>query len=700
MVDDRLEQVERADRVRHHGLVRAVPRLADVRLRAEVEDVRLVGRRHEVVADQVVDRRLVGQVGEDDAQPVLQVADVVQRARRGRAHEGDHVGVQVDERLGQMRAHEAVGARDEAGAAGVVLAELRLQSGRARPRTRWLYRRRARMEGNRSRGRGAVRSGLQTGLSTAAVSGSAAVLGVILSRKFGHGVKTDGFFAAYGVYLALVLVAGLAARRRPAALRRGARRGPARRRGRHVGGRAGAAARRRASCSRSPGRTASRALLTSNAERARPGRAAPALDRRRRRSRRSTAASSRARSPRSTTTAGRRSASRFGSVAGVVLTLALVGHGVVAFGWGLALNGALSLAIPLVAARSRAAGSAGPDARRGAACSSSARESRCRSRCRGSTSSRYRFASGLGAGRATTFSYAYLIAAFLVSVTAASVALVATVPFAREGSSPDRVARHVVAIVVALARGRRRGRRRLRARRRDGRAPRARLELRRRHGRRARPPRRLPRAVDGRLGRRHRRLPARLRPRARALAAAARGRSRCSCTVLVEWGGRAAFGLAGVAVGLGVTTALVLAVLLCMRCAPCVATARGVALAAAVCGGARARRRSGCRGSSSGRWPLPSSGWSPTRVVLACLAAARAAARVGVRAVVAVAFRRVPDRVKELVRRLGRTGVGKNLIHASVLRDPASDALSRTSSSGRPTFAASRISRSCSRRTS
>jgi predicted O-methyltransferase YrrM len=31
----------------------------------------------------------------------------------------------------------------------------------------------------------------------------------------------------------------------------------------------------------------------------------------------------------------------------------------------------------------------------------------------------------------------------------------------------------------------------------------------------------------------------------------------------------------------------------------------------------------------------------------------------------------VPDRVKGLVRRLGRTGVGKNLIHASVLRDPA-----------------------------
>ena len=52
-----------------------------------------------------------------------------------------------------------------------------------------------------------VRSGLLTGLSTGLVSLSAAGAGVVLSRKFGHGVKTDGFFAAYAVYLALVLVA-------------------------------------------------------------------------------------------------------------------------------------------------------------------------------------------------------------------------------------------------------------------------------------------------------------------------------------------------------------------------------------------------------------------------------------------------------------------------------------------------------------
>src|SRR5438093_11891420 len=63
------------------------------------------------------------------------------------------------------------------------------------------------MQGSPEARRSAVGSGILTGISTAAVSGSAAVAGAILSRKFGHGVKTDGFFAAYSVYLALVLVA-------------------------------------------------------------------------------------------------------------------------------------------------------------------------------------------------------------------------------------------------------------------------------------------------------------------------------------------------------------------------------------------------------------------------------------------------------------------------------------------------------------
>src|SRR5690349_22180781 len=63
------------------------------------------------------------------------------------------------------------------------------------------------MQGSPVARRSAVGSGILTGISTAAVSGSAAVAGAILSRKFGHGVKTDGFFAVYAVYIALVLVA-------------------------------------------------------------------------------------------------------------------------------------------------------------------------------------------------------------------------------------------------------------------------------------------------------------------------------------------------------------------------------------------------------------------------------------------------------------------------------------------------------------
>ena len=80
----------------------------------------LSARRHEVVAHQIVDRGLVGQVGEDDAQlrrrwPMLFSApDEVARTN------AITFGVEVDERLGQVRAHEAVGAGDEAGAAGVV----------------------------------------------------------------------------------------------------------------------------------------------------------------------------------------------------------------------------------------------------------------------------------------------------------------------------------------------------------------------------------------------------------------------------------------------------------------------------------------------------------------------------------------------------------------------------------------------------
>ena len=55
------------------------------------------------------------------------------------------------------------------------------------------------------RGRSALRSGLLTGLSYLTLSGAGALAGVYLAHKFGRNQETDGFMAAYGVYLVLVL---------------------------------------------------------------------------------------------------------------------------------------------------------------------------------------------------------------------------------------------------------------------------------------------------------------------------------------------------------------------------------------------------------------------------------------------------------------------------------------------------------------
>jgi O-antigen/teichoic acid export membrane protein len=435
------------------------------------------------------------------------------------------------------------------------------------------------MEGNRSRGRGAVRSGLLTGISTAAVSGSAAVLGVILSRKFGHGVKTDGFFAAYGPYLALVLVAGSL---RVVVLPRFVTARSAGRLSHEVG-------------AWSAGLAAPLALLAVAAIAA-PHAIADALTS----------------SPQAADYAARllpwivpsavaqifgglvasalaalddyewaAFGFAFGSVAGVALTLALVGHGVIALGWGLALNGALSLAIPLVPLV-LLGGLSRPDRRVWGRLVELGEGVALPLALQGLYVIGYRFASGLGAGRATTFSYAYLIAAFLVSVTAASVALVATVPFAREGSSPERVARHVIAIswlslvpvgaaagVFALAG--------------EGVVRRV-----------------LGSSYSGGTGAELGRLVVYLAPWMIASVALTvayplvfvRGRGRwlpllaagaLGLQVLVEWGARAAFGLAGVAAGLALTTAVVLVVLLAALGA-LVRVSAGVAIAAIVCG--------------------------------------------------------------------------------------------------------------------
>lgn len=295
-----------------------------------------------------------------------------------------------------------------------------------------------------------------TGISTAAVSGSAAVAGVILSRKFGHGVKTDGFFAAYAVYLALVLVA---AALRVVALPRFALARTEDRLGGELATWLGALAVPlvpivvvavvwpEGVAHALTGGTEARRSAAELVPWLVPAAAAQVVA--------GVLASALAALDSYVTAAVGFAA---GAVVGLVAIALLVGHGVVAFGWGLALNAVIAAAVPAAALAVRGV-FAPPDRRPLGRLWLLAEGVALPFALQGLYVIGYRFAAGVGAGEATTFSYAYLIAAFLVAVTATSVALVATVPFAREGSSPERAARHVVSIswvslaVVAAAAG-------------------------------------------------------------------------------------------------------------------------------------------------------------------------------------------------------------------------------------------------------
>ena len=117
----------------------------------------------------------------------------------------------------------------------------------------------------------------------------------------------------------------------------------------------------------------------------------------------------------------------------------------VAWGWGLAANGAIALGVPLARARRRGAASARPQGSVWPRLRDLAEGASLPFALQGLYLIALRFATGEGEGAPTTFSYAYLIAALLVAVTATSLALVSSVPLTREGLTPERTARHVVA---------------------------------------------------------------------------------------------------------------------------------------------------------------------------------------------------------------------------------------------------------------
>ncbi len=418
-----------------------------------------------------------------------------------------------------------------------------------------------------------------TGLSTAAVSGSAAIAGALLSRRFGHGIRTDGFFAAYAVYVAVVLVASAL---RVVVLPQFARARAAGALGHEVGSWSLALAipivpvlllalvvPRWPAAALTGGSSAERSaaellpwLVAAAAAQVYAGICASALA---------------AFDDYGTAAVGYAA----GALAGLVVIVVLAHHGVAAFGWGIAVNGAVSLGLPLAVLVARQAVGR-PGGRLGVRLRTLAEGVALPLALQGLYLIAYRFTSGLGTGRPTTFSYAYLIASILVAVTATSIALVSSVPLARAVLTPARASQHVVsaawvslALVVGAAGVFALAGERI-----------AHLVL--------------GAAYGGDTGTELGRLVAYLAPWMVASVALSvafpllfvRGRARWLPALalatllmhtLVEWVARALLGLAGIAAGMALTTAGVLAVLLAALGA-LAAVARGLADAAVVLG--------------------------------------------------------------------------------------------------------------------
>ncbi len=302
-------------------------------------------------------------------------------------------------------------------------------------------------------GHGSLLPGAVTALALAVQTGLAAVVGVIVARKLGRTEETDGFFAAYGLFIVLALAATTT---RSVVMPRLARAREERRLASEAVGHAGALAlvlaplavvgvlaagpaasvltgfgpdgAREAAATVLPWMLAAglgqfaAGLLTS---------ALAALD------------------------DYLVAAAGFvgGSVVGLLLILATIDeHGVRAVAWGMALNGAVAAVVPAIALivharRERMP----PTAVRPGMTPGGVREVlgglgrgiALPLALQGVYLISLPVAARAGVGEVTSFGYAYIAAAAVVSVTATSLGLVTSVPLARAGLDSARIARHV-----------------------------------------------------------------------------------------------------------------------------------------------------------------------------------------------------------------------------------------------------------------
>src|SRR4051794_6870827 len=298
----------------------------------------------------------------------------------------------------------------------------------------------------RAPARSALSSGVLTGVSLGVISLAAAAGAAILSHEVAKGPETDGFFAAYGVYLVLVLVASAFRFVVLPALTRAQERGEL-----------------AAQLLRSGVAFATIAVPALVVALVFPDEVASVLTH--------DAAAQHAAAHAlvwllpaavaqlyaglvASALAARNSyaVAAVGFAVGALSATALFAflvsaHGAQALGWGLALNGAVSLAVPLVALLAGA--SLGPSLGwsdgLGAEAGQLARGIALPVAAQALFVIASRVASGLGAGAQTTFAYAYIVGGIFVTVSAGALSLVSSAPLTRGGLDRGRAVAHVEA---------------------------------------------------------------------------------------------------------------------------------------------------------------------------------------------------------------------------------------------------------------
>ncbi len=318
-----------------------------------------------------------------------------------------------------------------------------------------------------SSGFGSLGSGAVTAVALVVQTGLAAAVGIVLGREFGRGAVTDGFFAAYGVFVVVVLAANAI---RVTVLPAFARARRDERLGQDVaaygltlaslslpllvvgvlaaGPIAGVLTGGGSGVARDTARDALPWMLLAATFQLFAGLAASALA---------------ALDDYVTPAVG----FVLGSVAGLALILLRVHpDGVVALSHGMALNGAIAVAFPVAGLALRARSAAMP----GTAVRPAGERYATRLATMGSGIALplalqaiylvcLPLASREGPGALTSFGFAYLISSAVVAVTASSLGLVTAVPLARAGIDAARTARHVVAsawialVVIGAAAG-------------------------------------------------------------------------------------------------------------------------------------------------------------------------------------------------------------------------------------------------------